>query len=127
MVRRLAGLDDLARVVFPDSRTHRRVFIALWTGIKYSDRQFRPSGMLLPDMRDISPKTTEVVRAKMKRLGLIKRISHFNPAYGGVSGWTFSTRFASSLRTLATGAEAAMRSSEDDIDEKKDRNSAFYV
>ena len=91
--RRLAGLDDLSRVFFPDSTLHRRVFIGIWTGIKYAERQFLDSGRLPSELRDVSPKTVETVRAKMKRLGLIKRVSHFNPAHGGRSGWTFSNRF----------------------------------
>jgi hypothetical protein len=126
-VRRLAGLDDLARVFFPDNSAHRRIFIAVWVAIKYADRQFWPSGHVPAELRSVSPKSTETVRAKMKRLGLIKRVSHFNPAYAGRSGWTFSMRLVSSLRVLEARTTEAMRPSGDRTDEKKDHDSVFYV
>jgi hypothetical protein len=43
----------------------------------------------------------EIVRAKLKKLGILKRVSHFNPAHGNLSGWTFSDRFGSALSSLA--------------------------
>jgi hypothetical protein len=125
--RRLAGLDDLSRVFFPDSTLHRRVFIGIWTGIKYAERQFLPSGTPLPETRGVSPKVIETVRAKMKRLGLIKRVSHFNPAHGGRSGWTFSSRFFSAIRSLERSGFDAMRPTDNRIDKKKDRDAVFYV
>ena len=125
--RRLAGLDDLSRVFFPDSTLHRRVFVSIWTGIKYAERQFLDSGRLLAELRDVSPKTVETVRAKMKRLGLIKRVSHFNPAHGGRSGWTFSNRLFPALRSLERTSAAAMRPTGGRIEEKKDRDAVFYV
>ena len=125
--RRLSGLDDLARVCFPDKRTHQRVFIAVWVAIKYADRQFWPSGHVPAELRSVSPKITETVRAKMKRLGLIKRISHFNPAFGGRSGWTFSSRFLTCLRSLISATDRSTGVSGRLTDEKKDRDCILYV
>ena len=127
VARRITGLDDLARVFFPDNRTHRRVFIAIWTGIKYADGQFMPSGSDPTEIQGVSPRIVETVRAKMKRLGLIKRISHFNPAFGGRSGWTFSSRFLSCLRGLVSVTDRSMQVSGCLTDEKKDRDCVLYV
>ena len=43
LMRKISGLDDLAKIVFPDNRNHRRVFVAIWLELKYADRQFLPS------------------------------------------------------------------------------------
>ena len=69
-VRSLSGLDDLARIVFPDSKTHRRVFVAVWSEIKYADAQFVPTLNHLCGEHGFSERILETVRAKMKKLGM---------------------------------------------------------
>ena len=75
LVRGISGLDDLARIFFPDNTNHRRAFLALWLGIKYAEGQFLASRVDLTTKYRISARTLEIVRAKMKKLGLIQRVS----------------------------------------------------
>lgn len=125
--RNITGLDDLARIVFPDNRTHRRVFVAIWLEIKYADDQFLSSRLDLCAKYRFSARTLEVVRSKMKKLGLLKRISHFNPRSRGVSGWTFSDGFAACLLKLAAVVRQCRNPTGRRIDEQKDRDSISYV
>ena len=127
LVRRISGLDDLARIFFPDNRNHRCAFVAIWVEIKYADRQF------LPDMRGIeseyslSRRTIENVRAKMKKLGLIKRISHFNPDFGYHAGWVFAIRFRTALKNFARELDVAASASSGSTTKVKDQDSMHYV
>ena len=126
IVRRISGLDDLARIFFPDNRNHQRAFVALWVTIKYSDGQFLPSTSRPGAAHHLTQRTVEIARAKMKKLGLIERISHFNPRHGYRSGWTFSSRAGATLRSLAQSVQDARRLN-DGVDGKKDRNSINYL
>jgi hypothetical protein len=127
LVRSIAGLDDLARIFFPDNRNHRRAFIAVWLGIKYADAQFLPSTTDLTARYSISQRTVEIVRAKMKRLGLIKRVSHFSPAFGNRSGWVFSHRFRQALSALSEASKEVTEPTGDAIDRQKDEDSMDYI
>lgn len=75
--------------------------MALWIEIKYAEGQFLPSRFDLVGKYGLTRRTLEVVRAKLKKLGVLKRVSHFNPTYRNQSGWTFSDRFGNSLTALA--------------------------
>lgn len=75
--------------------------MALWIEIKYAEGQFLPSCDSLSNKYGLTGRTLEVVRAKLKKLGVLKRVSHFNPAYGHLAGWTFSDRFGRVLTSLA--------------------------
>ena len=127
MVRRISGLDDLARIFFPDNRNHRLAFIAIWVESKYADDQFLPSTFDFSARYQLSPRVREVARAKLKQLGIIKRISHFNPAFGYRSGWTFSSRFSSCLAKLAEAMRSAATKSKTPREHQKDLDSALYV
>ena len=126
-VRGLRGLDDLARIVFPDNRRHRRVFVAIWIELKYAEDQFLPSFSALPERYGFSDRLLEIVRAKMRRLGLLHRVSHFSPVRGHAAGWTFSARCAGALRSLATALEQARTPTGRVVDEQKERDSISYV
>jgi hypothetical protein len=127
LVRSISGLDDLARVFFPDNSNHRRTFLAVWLGIKYADAQFLPSSVDLTRQYGVSSRSLEIVRAKMKRLGLIKRVSHFNPAFGSRSGWVFSPRFRHSLSSLAEAVGDAALPSGRAVDRQKDEDAVRYA
>lgn len=75
----------------------------------------------------MSRRTLDIVRAKMKRLGLIKRISHFNPTYGHESGWVFCNRLLTCLSDLRAHVVFAQEVSGRSVDEKKDRDCVFYI
>jgi hypothetical protein len=127
IVRGISGLDDLARVFFPDNRNHRRAFVALWLGIKYGDGQFLPSNHDLTARCGISARTLEIVRAKLKKLGLIKRVSHFNPSFGSQSGWVFSPKFRHSLSTFGAILKDAIDPSGRSSERQKDEDALHYV
>lgn len=127
IVRRISGLDDLARIFFPDNRNHRRAFIAIWVEIKYARDQFLHTMSHLPAKYNFSQRTLETARAKMKKLGLLKRVSHFNPQHGHRSGWTFSERFTSSLGTFTAAVRIAKKSTGRQQEQQKDIDSVQYV
>lgn len=120
-------MDDLARIFFPDNLNHRKAFVAIWLEIKYADNQFLPSCRDIYKVYGLTSRTLEIVRAKLKKMGVIKRISHFNPAYGMQSGWMFSERFASCLIVLAKAVKERQQSIERGLDEKKDRQAILFV
>jgi hypothetical protein len=126
-VRGISGLDDLARVFFPDNANHRRAFLAVWLGIKYAEGQFLASSVDLTDKYGISRRTVEIVRAKMARLGVIKRVSHFDPAFGERSGWIFCPRFRHALSSLGEVVKTATRSSGRLVDRHRDEEAVRYV
>jgi len=127
IVRGISGLDDLARVFFPDNRNHRRAFLAVWLGIKYAEEQFLPSNLDLAAQGGVSSRTIEIVRAKMKKLGLIQRVSHFSPAFGNRSGWVFSPRFRHCLSSLVDILKRDMEPSGRTVDRQKDEDAVHYV
>ena len=126
-MRRISGLDDIARILFPDNKNHQRAFIAVWLGIKYADGQFLPSCRRLPDDYGISPRTFEIVRAKLKKLGLIRRVSHFSREFGCRAGWVFCGRFCQAARRLGTDIEEAMKPGSGPTAKRRDRDSLLYV
>jgi hypothetical protein len=95
--------------------------------IKYAEAQFLSSREEIVARHGVSRRTIEIVRAKMKKLGLIKRISHFNPAYGHESGWTFCNRFLTCLSGLRAHVVSAQEVTGRPVDEKKDRDSVLYL
>ena len=127
LVRRVSGLDDLARIFFPDNRNHQRAFVAIWLEIKYADNQFLASTTNLASRYALSPRTLEIVRAKLKKLGLIKRISHFNPAHSYRSGWVFSPRFRSALSAMSAAITNASQVTDRRLDREKDRASIQFI
>jgi len=127
LCRQVSGLDDLARIFFPDNKNHRRAFVAIWVEIKYAEAQFLSSRLDLAGRHGVSRRTLDAVRAKMKRLGLIKRVSHFNPAYGHESGWTFCSRFLGCLSDFRDRIATSQEISGRPVDEKKDRDCALYI
>ena len=127
LVRSISGLDDLARVIFPDNKTHRQVFVAIWVELKYAEDRFLPSFSQLTARYDFSERVLEIARAKLKKMGVLKRVSHFSPHHGHVGGWTFSSRFSQCLRKLAKTVETVQTPTGRSTDEEKDRDSSIYV
>jgi len=126
IARRISGLDDLARIFFPDNRNHQRAFVAIWVAIKYSEGQFLPSTSKPGAPHGLTQRTAEIARAKMKKLGLIKRISHFNPEHGYRSGWKFSSRAGAALHSLAETIQDT-KHPRGGTGAEKDRNSINYL
>jgi hypothetical protein len=68
----------------------------------------------------------ELVRAKMRRLGLIDHVSRFGQRHGYREGWVFSSRFAKSAMALS-GLPDEFREVKDAKQEAKDRDLFRYL
>lgn len=116
---RLADLSDLAELLFPGNRNHQHAFLVIFVSLKWADHRMVPNLEAVAWKHGITRRTLQRVRAKMRRLGLIDRVSRFNANYGGREGWILSGRFERSLRLLAERAgefkETARGSQEKDM------------
>jgi len=99
----------------------------VWLGMKYADGQFLASNTGFAGKYGVSSRTIEIVRAKMKKLGLIQRVSHFSPAFGNRPGWAFSPGFRHSLPRLGEMLKESVAPSGRAIDRTKDEGSMHYT
>jgi len=100
-IAKLADSADLAEMLFPGNRNQQHAFLVLWLALKWADHHMVPNVADVAQKHGVSRRTAERVRAKLRRMGLIDRVSRFNSQYGYREGWVLSTRFERSLRTLA--------------------------
>lgn len=100
-INKLADASDLAEVLFPGNRNQQHAFLVIWFALRWSRNDFVTDMATTSNKASVSRRTLERVRAKLRHLGLIERISHFNPRHGGQAGWASSSRFERSLRRLA--------------------------
>ena len=125
-IARIEDLDELARILFPGNRNHRRIFVAIFVELKWSRGQFLPALELIADQYQLSRRVLETVRAKMRRLGLIDHVSRFNQTYGYREVWVFSNKFPNALNRLANLA-VKLREQRDPSQERKDRDVFGYL
>ncbi|MCX5759747.1 MAG: hypothetical protein NTU83_14835, partial [Candidatus Hydrogenedentes bacterium] len=119
-------LDDLARVLFPGNKNQQRAFLAIFVELKWAPGQFLPTLEPIAQKHEISSRTLETVRAKMRRFGLIDHVSRFNAKHGYREGWVFSRRFERSLNCLSCLLEKA-KASRLPSQEQKDRDAYRYL
>lgn len=100
-IAKLADSTDLAEMLFPGNRNQQHAFLVLWFTLKWADHRMVPNLATVARKHRISKRTLERVRAKLRRLGLIDRVSRFNSQHGYLEGWVLSARFERSLKTLA--------------------------
>jgi hypothetical protein len=100
-IARLADAADLAEVLFPGNRNQQHAFLVLWIPRKWGPTSIVPNASEVAARHGVTRRTMERVRAKLRRLGLIERVSRFNARYGGQEGWVLSTRFERGLHQLA--------------------------
>ncbi len=100
-VGRMADASDLAEMLFPGNRGHQHAFLVIWLTLKWQADNMVPNLAEVTRKNGITRRTYERVRAKMRRTGLIDRVSRFNAGYGHREGWVLSTRFERGLRQLA--------------------------
>jgi hypothetical protein len=100
-ITRLNDLSDLAELLFPGNRNQQHAFLVVWLAIKWADHHIVPKLAGAAKQHDVSRRTLERVRAKMRRMGLIDHVSRFNAKHGYREGWVFSGRFERGLRELA--------------------------
>ena len=125
-IARIGALDELARVLFPGNQNHHRTFLAIFVERKWADGQFLPALEPIADMHRISHRTLEIVRAKMRRLGLIDHVSRFSKRYGYREGWVFSRRLETSMNRLSE-LPTRFRVSGNPTQEQRDRDSYRYL
>jgi len=104
-IRRLADLADLAEVLFPGNRNQQHAFLVIWISLKWADHRIVPNLSQIAKQREISKRTLERIRAKMRRMGLIDHVSRFNAKHGYKEGWVLSNRFERALQELASRVE----------------------
>ena len=123
---KLEDLDELAKVLFPGNKSHQVAFLAIFVELKWAPEQFLSTLERIADKHNISRRTLETVRAKMRRLGIIDHVSRFNRKHGYREGWVFSKRCEHSLEDLSkhvTKAKAPRSPSQ----EQKDRDAYRYL
>jgi hypothetical protein len=125
-IARIEGLDDLARILFPNNKRHQRVFLAIFIELKYADGNFLPDLAWIAKEWNLPPRTLETVRAKMRRMGIIDHVSRFNKRHGYREGWVFSNRFSHTLSRL-DGLLIRLRERTHPRQEAKDRDTIRYL
>lgn len=100
-VARLTDLADLAELLFPGNRNQQHAFLVVFIALKWADHRMVPNLEAVTRQHGITRRTFQRVRAKIRRLGLIDRVSRFNVNYGGREGWVLSGRLERCLRMLA--------------------------
>jgi hypothetical protein len=125
-IERMKGLDDLARILFPDNRNQQKIFLAIFIELKYSTDGFLPSLLPLCDQYGFSPRMLETVRSKMRRLGIIDHISRFKEATGYREGWVFSKRFSKVMLRLSEHMET-FKGDNGSLQRQKDEDSLRYI
>jgi hypothetical protein len=100
-IGRLESLDQFGALLFPGNRNHQKLFLAIYIELKYADHQFLSSLEWVAAKYGLSRRVLEIVRAKMRIIGLIDHVSRFNRKHGYQEGWIFSNRFATSTSKLS--------------------------
>jgi hypothetical protein len=125
-IARMEGLDELARVLIPGNKNQQRIFLAIFVELKWATDQFLPALEPIADQHNISRRTLETVRAKMRRLGIIDHVSRFNRKNGYREGWVFSRRLETSLENLSKQVQNFKRC-KDEKQKQKDRDAYRYL
>ena len=125
-ISRVESLDEFAELLFPNNRDHQKLFLAIFVELKYADGQFLKSLERVADKYGCSRRVLEIVRAKMRRLGLIDHVSMFSRSHGYREGWVFSSRFAKSAMALS-GLPDKFREVKDAKQEARDRDLFRYL
>ena len=125
--QRLNGLDDLARILFPMNKNHQKTCVVLWLEIKYTEDQFLTTTTHIPSKYGISQRTVEIVRAKLKKIGLIRRVSHFSPKHGYRSGWEFTDRLDRSLSFFQKWLKTARKNTGLEYERRRDEHAIHFI
>lgn len=124
-IAKLTDPADLAEVLFPGNRNQQHAFLAVYIELKWAEYLMVPNLGEIAYKHNISRRTLERVRAKMRRMGLIDHVSRFNANHGYREGWVLSGRFERSLRILAD--KAASLTATETSSKEKDMLSLQYA
>lgn len=125
-INRIESLDQFAVLLFPNNKNHQQLFLAIYVELKYADRQFLKCLEPVAEKYSLSRRVLEIVRAKMRSLGLIDHVSRFNARHGYREGWVFSSRFAKSSLLLSKLPELFLEI-RDAKQEQRDRDLFNYL
>jgi len=119
-IARTDDLDLLARILFPNNRTHQFVFLAIFLELKWATEKPVPRLDHITQKYGIGHRSFEKVRSRLRVAGIIEHVSRFSPKFGYQEGWVLSSKFSKSLRNLADTYET-LKSQDGENREKKDR------
>jgi len=125
-IDRIQALDEIAKLLFPCNKNHQKIFLHIFIELKYADDEFLSSLKPLCEKYGFSHRMLEIVRSKMRRMGIIDHVSRFNKAYGYREGWVFSNRFSLTLVRLAELIKR-FRERKEALQERKDRDLFRYL
>lgn len=111
-LQRLSDASDLGELLFPGNRNQQHAFLAIWITLKWSNGRVVANLAEHRYLAGVSRRTLERVRAKLRRLGLLERVSRFSARHGYRDGWALSTRFERGLQQLAERVAAFRLTSE---------------
>ncbi len=125
-ISRLESLDQFGALLFPNNANHQKLFLAIFIELKYADRQFLNSLEWVADKYGLSRRVLEIVRAKMRLLGLIDHVSRFNSKHAYQEGWILSNRFSTSSLRLSKLPDK-FKEIKDAQQEQRDRDLFRYL
>lgn len=125
-ILKINDLDELASLLFPGNRNQQRIFLSIFIELKYAPDCFLPTFNYTSTQYKISPRSLELVRSKMRRMGLIDHVSRFNAKYGYREGWIFSSRFTKCLEHLSV-LQQRLRTNQSALQKRKDQDLFRYL
>lgn len=125
-ISRVRDISDMAKLLFPHNKRHQKVYLAIYVELKYAPNQFLPNLKWIAEKYKYSVRLLEIVRSKMRRMGLIDHVSRFNKKYGYKEGWVFSSKFQKSLLRLSK-LNTCFKNIEKSSHEQKDRDLFRYL
>ena len=125
-ISRVRDLSDLAIILFPHNKRHQKVYLAIYIELKYAVDQSLPTLDWISKRYHFSNRLLEIVRAKMRRMGIIDHVSKFSKKNNYREAWVFSSRFQQNLSKLSEH-HATFRRVENSRQEQKDRDLFRYL
>ena len=125
-INRINGLDEFAKLLFPNNKNHQKIFLAIFIELKYAENNFLSNFSFICSKYEVSYRLLEIVRAKCRKMGLMDHVSKFNPKYGYKEGWVFSRKFSNSLQKLGNVFNFNIENKSDN-QEQKDRDCFYYI
>ena len=77
-ISKVRDISDMAKLLFPHNKRHQKVYLAIYIELKYATNQSLPTLAWIAEKYNFSHRFLEIVRAKMRRMGIIDHISKFN-------------------------------------------------
>ena len=125
-ISKVRDISDMAKLLFPHNKRHQKVYLAIYIELKYATNQSLPTLAWIAEKYNFSHRLLEIVRAKMRRMGIIDHISKFNKKNNYQEAWVFSSRFQRTLSILSE-QHTTFKKIENSKQEEKDRDLFRYL